>query len=85
MVTKKLMCSFSHVLLCAVGLALICGGTYLISLQKQLQNKVSIGCAVVFGLLAALVFTSFWTNYRVKRQLYKSVRHQHIQVYAIPR
>lgn len=85
MVTKKQMCSFSHALLYAVGLVLICVGTYLIALQKELKHKVFIACAIVFGLSAALVFTLFWTNYRVKRQLYKTVRQQHIQVYAIAR
>lgn len=85
MVTKKQMCSFSHALLYAVGLVLICGGTCLIALQKELKHKVFIACAIVFGLSAALVFKLFWTNYRVKRQLYKTVRQQHIQVYAIAR
>lgn len=85
MVTKKQLCSFSCVPLNAVGLALICGGTYLVSVQEELQCKVFIACAIVFGLLAALVFTLFWTSYRVKRQLYKTVRQQHIQVYAITR
>lgn len=85
MVRRKQMCSFSHVLFYAVGLALVCGGTYLISLQKELKHKVVIACAIVFCLSAALVFTLFWTNYRVKRQMYKTVRQQHIQVYAIAR
>lgn len=85
MLTKKQMCSFSPALVYALGLALICGGTYLVSLQTELKHKVFITCAIVFGLSAALVFTLFWTNYRVKRQLYKTVRQQHIQVYAIAR
>lgn len=85
MVTKKQMCSVGQVLLSAVLLALVCGGSFLIALQTELEHKVFIACAIVFALLAALVFTLFWTNYRVKRQLYKTVRQQHIQVYAIAR
>lgn len=83
MATDKRMCSFSHVLLHAVGLALICGGTLLIHLQEELKYTVFIACAVAFGLSAALILTLFWTNYRMKRQLYKTVRQQYI--YAIAR
>lgn len=85
MVPKMHLCSFSHILLYAVGLVLICGGTILISLQKELEHKVVISCVMVFGLLVVLVFTLFWTNYRIKRQLYKTVRQQHIRVYTIAR
>lgn len=85
MVATKQMCSFGQVLLYAVLLALICGGTFLMSLQKELKQKVFIACAIVFALLASLVFTFCWTNYRARRQLYKTVRQHHIQVYAIAR
>lgn len=85
MVTRKQMCSVGQVLLYALLLALVCAGSFLISLQTELEHKVFIACAIVFALLAALLFTLFWTNYRVKRQLYKTVRQQHIQVYAIAR
>lgn len=85
MVTRKQMCSLSHILLYAAGLALVFGGTYLIFLQKELTYKVVISCVIVFGLLAVLVVTLFWSNYLMKRQLYKTIRQQHIQVYAIAR
>ncbi|XP_056889850.1 transmembrane protein 252-like [Takifugu flavidus] len=85
MVPKRQICSLTHFLLYAASLVLICGGTYLISLQKEQKYKVIISCVVVFGLLAVLFFTLFWTSYRMKRQLYKTVRQQHIQVYTIAR